>query len=104
MMRIDGFDWDSGNILKNLLKHGLSKSTVEDFFKNGPWIGPDLKHSDEETRFIAVGYHRNGKPMVVAFTIRVSYGAKLIRPISARKLEKHEVRKYEEAFTKLKNR
>lgn len=103
-MRIDGFDWDGGNILKNLIKHGLSKSAIEDFFKKSPWIGPDVKHSDEETRFLAVGYHRSGKPMIVAFTIRVFYGANLIRPISARKLEPKEVQSYEKAFTKLKNR
>jgi len=32
-MRIDGFDWDSGNLMKNEPKHGLTHSMIEAFFR-----------------------------------------------------------------------
>ena len=31
-VKVDGFDWDSGNSFKNEAKHGISRETVEAFF------------------------------------------------------------------------
>jgi len=47
------FDWDDGNRLK-CGKHGLSAPEIEDFFRRHPRVAPEMKHSDEETRFIAL--------------------------------------------------
>ena len=98
-MKIDGFDWDSGNLLKNESKHGLSHDVIEEFFSAKIWVSPDPKHSEAEDRFLAIGESPAGKPMIVAFTIRVKSGRKLIRPISARYIHAKEAKKYEQTFT-----
>lgn len=66
-------------------------------------ILPDLKHSDEEDRFIATGQSRNGRYLFVAFTLRESDGENIVRPISSRYMHPKEVKKYEQARTKIKN-
>jgi uncharacterized DUF497 family protein len=104
-MKIDGFDWDSGNSMKSEEKHGISRESIELFFHGRPLVGPDLKHSYTEDRFLALGKDKHGKHMIVAFTFRtVENGNKLIRPISARYMHQKEVLKYEQAFTTNENR
>ena len=49
-----GFDWDEGNRGK-CQKHGVSLDEIEDLFLGEPGVAPDLKHSAQETRFIAAG-------------------------------------------------
>ena len=98
-MKVDGFDWDSGNLFKSETKHGISREVVEVFFQNEIRVAPDPKHSSTEDRFLALGRNENGKPMIVAFTIRIRGGQKLVRPISARYMHAKEVKKYEQAFT-----
>ena len=99
-MKIEGFDWDKGNILKNEKKHGLTHDVIEEFFRGQIWVAPDPAHSQEEDRFLAIGVDSNGKPMIVAFTIRYKDETRLIRPISARYMHAKETKKYEQAFTK----
>ena len=97
-MDSDGFDWDEGNFTK-CQKHGLSIEEIESLFHSRPLIGPDLKHSDEETRFQAIGRTAAGQPVIVTFTWRVSATERLIRPVSARYMHLREVRAYEKAFS-----
>ena len=99
-MKAEGFDWDSGNLFKSETKHGISREVAEAFFHSEVWVGPDPKHSKSEERFLALGRDENGRPMIVAFTIRKLDGRSLIRPISARYMHAKEVKKYEEAFAK----
>ena len=99
-MKVDGFDWDSSNTFKSETKHGLFRDVIESFFQGKIWVAPDLKHSHEEDRFLALGFGPNEKPMIVAFTFRFKAGLKLIRPISARYMHAKEASKYEQAFTK----
>ncbi|GBF82587.1 BrnT family toxin [Aphanothece sacrum] len=98
-IKFNGFDWNQGNEQK-CQKHGLIKSEIEAFFLGKLWVAPDVKHSDLEDRYLAVGRSSNGRPMFVAFTLRNYQGEILIRPISARYMHEREVTKYEEAFTK----
>lgn len=105
LMKVDGFDWDSGNLMKSEDKHGISRESIEQFFRAKPWVGPDLKHSHAEDRFLAIGKDVHGKHMIVAFTFRtVGKDKKLIRPISARYMHQKEVLRYEQAFTTNENR
>jgi uncharacterized DUF497 family protein len=99
-MKVDGFDWDSGNLFKNETKHGISRDDVEFFFHGKIRVAPDIKHSSKEDRFLAIGLGVNGKPMVVAFTFRARGNQKLIRPISARFMHAKEAKQYEQAFAK----
>ena len=78
-IRISGFDWDAGNREK-CQKHGLSIAQIEALFVHSPRIAPDPKHSGEEDRLIAVGRTRAGRPVFVAFTIRVKNNCRFIRP------------------------
>lgn len=102
-MKVEGFEWDSGNILKNEAKHGLTHDVIEAFFHGKIQVGPDLKHSTQEERHLAIGRGPSDRPMIAVFTIRKIGGKNLIRPISARFMHLKEARKYEEAFAKNEN-
>ncbi len=91
---ISGFDWDIGNFEK-CQKHGLNIDDIDFIFRNNPKIAPDLKHSQKEKRYIAIGKVQNGKFAFVAFTIRIIENEKFIRPISARFMHEKEVKNYE---------
>jgi uncharacterized DUF497 family protein len=93
-IRVEGFDWDEGNKLK-CQKHGLTLDEIEAFFRGKVFVAPDIKHSQDEERFLAVGRSPSGKPMFVAFTFRNNS----IRPISARYMHDREARQYEEIST-----
>lgn len=82
-MRIDGFDWDEGNLAK-CQKHGVLIEEIETLFRGFFHVAPDGKHSAAEQRQLAVGRSIAGRPMFVAFTIRLRDGRALVRPISAR--------------------
>ena len=102
-MKFKGFDWDHGNRLK-CQKHGLQIKDIENLFlQNVIYIAPDLKHSDLETRFLAIGLGPDKRGVIVAFTIRDLHRQKFIRPISARFMNKKEMDKYEKEFKKNKN-
>ena len=96
--RIAGFDWDEGNKAK-CQKHGVSIEEIEAALANRTRVAPDLKHSDEEQRFIAVERNHSGRPMFIAFTFRERKGQSLIRPVSARYMHKEEIEKYEKSST-----
>jgi uncharacterized DUF497 family protein len=62
------------------------------FFRGKVFFAPDLKHSREEERFLAVGSSSGGKLMFAVFTLRSNF----IRPISARYMHKKEAQNYQE--------
>ena len=92
---IDGFDWDAGNRGK-CQKHGVPIAEIELLLMTAAKVAPDWKHSAAEERYLAVGRDSGGRAMFVAFTIRVTSGQRLIRPISARYMHRKEVKGYEE--------
>lgn len=50
-MKIDGFDWDSANSMKNENKHGISRESIELFFKASPRIAKEvLKYEQAFTK------------------------------------------------------
>lgn len=86
------FEWDKGNLDKSYEKHGISlKETEEIFISEELFVLPDIKHSQKEERFIALGRTQDGKNLFVIFTLR----DKKIRIISARRMHKKEVERYE---------
>ena len=87
------FDWDDGNRGK-CQKHGLSIAQIEFALTHGARVAPDLRHSGEEQRFIAVSRTAEGRPVFVAFCWR----AGRLCPISARYMHEREVAGYDEAF------
>jgi hypothetical protein len=91
--KLAGFEWDQGNIDKNLIKHNVENWECEQIFFNDPLIVlDDPKHSIAENRFAAFGKTDAERLLVVIFTIR----SRLIRVISARKMNRKERNFYEE--------
>jgi uncharacterized protein len=90
-----GFDWDEGNREK-CQKHGVSLEKIEQLFLQSlPYITPDVKHSDNEERFIAAGTV-GGRALFVVFTIRQTPQGYVIRPVSARYMHLKEASRYEQ--------
>jgi uncharacterized DUF497 family protein len=97
-MEITGFDWDGGNWPK-CGKHGVSREEIEQVLMSTN-VAPDLKHSQQEPRYIAVGRTHVVRAMFVAFAIRQRQdGRHVIRPISARYMHVKEVKRFEESAT-----
>jgi uncharacterized DUF497 family protein len=96
-VQVLGFDWDDGNREK-CQKHGLALEEIEALFRQERlYVAPDIAHSQEEQRLLAVGRCPcNGRPMCVVFTLRAKSRAYLIRPITARYMHEREAKKYGE--------
>lgn len=87
------FEWNKGNINKNLKKHNVTDKETEEVFGNKPLkIFKDIKHSEKEQRFVAYGITDFDRSLTIVFTIR----EEKIRVISARNQNKKERRIYEE--------
>jgi uncharacterized DUF497 family protein len=81
------FEWGSGNIEKNWLKHGVSPLECEEIFFNQPLIvAHDEAHSVEELRYYALGRTEQDRNLFVVFTLR----GDRIRIISARDMNRKE--------------
>lgn len=88
------FEWDKGNLDKSYQKHGITPKEAEEIFVSEElYVLPDIKHSQKEKRFIALGKTQEGKQLFVVFAI----SKESIRIISARRMHKREVEKYEKA-------
>ncbi|PIQ08409.1 MAG: hypothetical protein COW71_11895 [Ignavibacteriales bacterium CG18_big_fil_WC_8_21_14_2_50_31_20] len=94
---VEGFQWDEGNIEKNWIKHQVSHIECEQIFFNEPLIiADDVKHTQKEKRWFALGRTELDRKIFVVFIIRKN----LIRAISARDMNKIEKRKYDEEIKK----
>ena len=88
-----GFQWDRGNIDKNLLKHNVENWECEQVFFNKPiLVLEDPSHSLSEKRWAAFGKTDADRLLMVVFTKR----GKSLRIISARDMNKKEKQFYEE--------
>lgn len=93
--RVTGFDWDEGNRTKNVDKHGVASSEVEQVFFNLPLLVlADPSHSADEQRYHALGRSDTGRLLHLTFTMR-NDGA-LIRVISARDMSRKERFSYDQ--------
>ena len=91
--QIKSFDWDDGNINKNYILHDVSHFEAEEIFFNFPiLIQYDLRNSEDEQRYYALGQTDKNRCLFISFTIR----GKSLRVISARDMNKREVRIYEQ--------
>jgi len=89
-----GFQWDQGNLDKNLIKHKVENWECEQIFFNAPLLVlEDQRHSRPEKRWAAFGRTDADRLLVVIFTRR----GDLLRVISARDMNKKEREFYEES-------
>jgi uncharacterized DUF497 family protein len=88
------FEWDQGNIFKNIQKHNVTTQEAEEIFKNKPFITvADIRHSTErERRYQGLGHTKTNRKLFVAFTIR----NKKLRVISIRDMKRKERQAYEQ--------
>lgn len=91
--KIEGFDWDAGNVRKNE-KHDVIQSEAEQVFFNEPlFITVDEEHSQSEHRYRAFGKTSDERLLTVIFTLRQN--GSLVRVISARNMNAKERKLYE---------
>ncbi len=91
---ITGFEWDEGNSTKSETKHAVTRTEVEEVFVNAPLVvREDITHSKAEARWHALGCTNIGRLLHVTFTVRKN----LLRPISARPMNRKERAIYEKS-------
>lgn len=91
---VKGFEWDKGNITKNWEKQKITHVECEEVFFNSPLLlKEDIKHSESENRYYALGKTNTDRLLFVVFTIRNNR----IRVISARDMSRKERRQYAQA-------
>lgn len=89
------FEWDDNKARINLQKHGVSfKEAQSVFFDENARIITDPEHSDDEDRFILLGFSANVRILTVCHCYRQN--EKTVRIISARKATSSESRQYQE--------
>jgi len=94
LSKCKGFQWDTGNLDKNWLKHRVSRLEIEQVFFNRPLVvSADDQHSEQEQRYFALGRTELGRRMFLVFTVRRD----LIRVISARDMSRSERKVYDDA-------
>ena len=87
------FEWDDKKNTVNIRKHGISFSeALTVFYDEKAIVIEDTAHSDDEERFIILGFSQNLRLLVVCHCYRES--EEVIRIISARKANKSESGSY----------
>lgn len=87
------FEWDKGNVDKNLIRHGVRNEECEEvFFDPQKRVLRDPLHSGKEKRYIVLGKTKKQRVLFIAFTTRKNK----VRVISARDLNKKELHLYHE--------
>lgn len=87
------FEWDPRKAEINLRKHGVSFTEAGTVFGDELAVTiPDPDHSEDEERFITIGWSNHRKLLIVSHTDRNDR----IRIISARELTRNERKAYEE--------
>ena len=91
---ITGFDWDDGNSLKSVDKHSVSQVEAEQVFADiRLLLADDVKHSQDEVRYHALGRTLENRLLHVTFTLRANRAR--VRVISARDMNRKERGLYE---------
>lgn len=81
------FQWDKGNIDKNLKGHGVANEEIEEvFFNDRIKVVKDVFRSGKEVRYLLIGRTTFGRKLFIVFTFRNNK----VRVISARDLNKKE--------------
>jgi len=80
------FEWDGRKAAVSRIKHGVSFEEAGSVFGDPDALdGPDLHHSEKESRFLRLGRAATGRVLIVAYTIRRRGNGESIRIISARR-------------------
>jgi uncharacterized DUF497 family protein len=92
------FEWDARKAAVNRTKHSVSFEEAATVFGDPDAMdGPDLGHSDKESRFLRLGRAVTGRVLIVAYTVRRRDDGDSIRIISARRASRKERAAYASA-------
>jgi len=87
------FEWDKSKATINLKKHGVSFEEAKSAFSDErAKLIADPDHSEDEDRFILLGYSSSMRLLVICHCYRTDES--IIRIISARKASRHEAASY----------
>jgi len=90
------FEWDEEKNFINKLKHNVSFEDAATVFEDTRVVTIyDEEHSDDEERFIVIGFDFKSRTLTVCHCYR-GKNNDIIRIISARKAAKHEIELYKE--------
>ena len=91
------FEWDRRKARTNVQKHGISFEEAKTVF-NDPLLltYPDDLHSEDEARYISIGYSSQPRLLLVVHTEQATKSEVQIRIISSRKATRKERQNYEE--------
>jgi len=88
-VRIDGFEWDEDNVVKNIIKHDTYPDEIEETFYN-----PYKLRKTLQERYLLYGVTGSGRHLFIVFEIKGHAPKNLIRVISARNMTKKETSYY----------
>lgn len=91
------FAWDPAKAASNKRKHGVSFETAVRVFTDPNALVEQERIEDGEQRWQAVGIVEGSLMLAVAHTALENDGGETIRIISARRADRKERRRYEEA-------
>ena len=93
------FEWDEGNLTKNVKKHGVETNQIEAVFRSGLALplGIQISPLADEQRLGIIGPTLDGRLLQVAFVLREGK----VRVISARPAHKKERIQYEKTIRKI---
>ena len=93
MLRVQ-FEWDNNKNQMNISKHKVSFEEAQTvFYDEHALLIEDPDHSNQEERFILLGFSASVRMLIVCHCYR--HKDKVIRLISARKANKSEERQYQ---------
>ena len=94
------FEWDENKYLTNQKKHKISFDEAETVFDDiNAMIIDDPDHSEDEDRFVLLGFSKEANLLVVCHCYR-DFDT-IIRIISARKADKKETKQYYNSLGKV---
>lgn len=87
------FEWDKTKNILNIKKHGIDfNEAATVFLDDEALLIEDEKHSNEEDRFVLLGFSQKANLLIVCHCYRAN--DEVIRIISARKATKNETKQY----------
>ncbi len=90
------FSWDAHKALRNYEKHGVPFEEASTVFADADALDwEDLEHPDSEPRWKRLGMSRQGRVLLIVYTLRrLKSGTETIRIISARQASRKERKAY----------
>ena len=84
-MRVDGFQWNENNVVKNIINHDTYPDEIEETFYN-----PYKLRKTLQERYLLYGVTDSGRYLFIVFEIKRHASKNLVRVISARNMTKKE--------------